>query len=49
MHYYKNGKENWYYNDRAKSVGSWYYDHVTVSGGTGPKLVEAMRVNMKNE
>lgn len=49
MHYYQGSKGNWYYNDRAKPVSTWYYDYVTMPKGNGPDMVKEMQVNMENE
>ena len=48
MHYVKDSKGNWYYDDKL-SPETWYYYFVTVAEGTNPELVEQMIENMKKE
>jgi len=45
MHYVKDSKGNWFYDDN----GVWYYDFTAVAGGTDPELVEEMKKNMEKE
>jgi len=48
MHYVKDSKGNWYYDDKL-SPRTWYYDFITVPKGTDPELVEQMKENMEKE
>ena len=48
MHYVKDAKGNWYYDDKLSS-DTWYYDFVTMAEGISPELVKQMKKNMENE
>jgi len=43
MHYVKDSKENWYYDDN----GVWYYDFIVVAEGMNPESVKQMKENIE--